>query len=50
MENREKLEIPSIEFTPVTLLSGSGSTVCSCDGYTCTSLETGTGLTDKDFR
>ena len=25
MENREKLEIPTIEFTPVTLLDGQGA-------------------------
>ena len=30
MENREKLEIPTIEFTPVTLLNGQGASG-NCD-------------------
>lgn len=34
MEDREKLEIPTIEFTKVTLLTGSSST-CDCTNYEC---------------
>lgn len=35
MGNREKLEIPTIEFTAVTLLDTGASSTCSspCDGY-----------------
>ena len=38
MENREKLEIPTIAFTPVTLLTTASSTCdpseCTCDDVT----------------
>lgn len=35
MENREKLEIPTISFTPVTYLGSTGDSSCTCDGDTC---------------
>ena len=47
MENREKLEIPTIEFTPVTLMTTAAST-CDCDYGSCTNF-TIANLGDKDF-
>lgn len=44
MENREKLEIPTIVFTPVTLLSGSSS--CDCTGNNNDGTTTGLGCVD----
>ena len=32
MENREKLEIPTISFTPVTYLGSTGDSSCTCVG------------------
>ena len=43
MENREKLEIPTIEFTAVTLLTTYNST-CTCNGFICTDLKKTEGL------
>ncbi len=50
MGNREKMEIPTIEFTPVTLLTTASST-CSpepSDGYECLEDEGAVTLGDKD--
>lgn len=36
MGTREKIEIPTISFTAVTLLGSTGNSSCNCDGYTTT--------------
>jgi hypothetical protein len=36
MGKREKLEIPTITFTPVTLLNSTGNSSCTCVGRTAT--------------
>lgn len=39
MENREKLEIPTISFTAVTLLDAGGNSSCNCQK--CTTVTSG---------
>lgn len=46
MGNREKLEIPTIEFTPVTLLSAPTST-CACPKDKNSGEGTGLGCVDN---
>ena len=48
MEKREKFEVPTIEFTPVTLLAGKGSTTCGCDNYSCSRHKQTDGFVEKD--
>ncbi len=47
MENREKFEIPTLEFTPVTLMNAAGSgPKCKAEGcneVTGTEVDWGTG-------
>ena len=47
MENLEKLEIPTIEFTKVTLM-GIVNSICNCPGYHCTYFDISTGYGGKD--
>ena len=47
MGNREKLEIPTIEFTPVTLLTAASST-CDCIDLECSENIESTILACKD--
>jgi hypothetical protein len=47
MGNREKLEIPTIEFTPVTLLAPASST-CDCIDLDCSENTETTILACKD--